>query len=132
MRTVARRVRYCLSEARPLVQLIFLLRFTAGVLLGGQGSVPLARALLGAAGWSAATVSVYLFNGIADRVEDVANGSSRPIARGDLPVSFALTVTVLAASLGFAAAWGHGTWPAAAMVAILVVGYTYSDPPFPL
>jgi 4-hydroxybenzoate polyprenyltransferase len=132
MRTVARRVRYCLSEARPLVQLIFLLRFTAGELLGGQGSEPVPRVLLGAAGWSAATVSVYLFNGIADRVEDVANGSSRPIARGDLPVSFALTVTVLAASLGLAAAWVQGAWPTAAMVAFLVVGYTYSGPPFPL
>jgi 4-hydroxybenzoate polyprenyltransferase len=132
MWTDVRRIGYCLVEARPVVQVIFLMRFTAGVLLCGQASVQLSRVLVGALGWAFATIAVYLFNGVADRVEDVANGSSRPIARGDLPVGFAVAVTVVSAGLGCVLAVSQGTLPTIAMLGYLVLGYAYSGPPFPL
>jgi 4-hydroxybenzoate polyprenyltransferase len=129
---MTRRVRYCWAEARPQVQLIFLLRFSAGALLAGDGRAPGRRAVLGALGWVAATLSVYLLNGVADRVEDVANASRRPIARGDLPAGFAIGAVVVSAAAAIGAAWSAGPGPGAAVLAFLVVGYAYSGPPFPL
>jgi 4-hydroxybenzoate polyprenyltransferase len=77
-------------EARPGVQMIFVLRFLAGVVLAGGGAALLSwRVALGLLGWSAVVVAIYVRNGVADVVEDRFNGSTRPIAAGRLPVDLA-------------------------------------------
>jgi 4-hydroxybenzoate polyprenyltransferase len=83
---LARSVRLAWQEARPVVQLVFMLRFLAGAALGAVyvGEVVAATAVVAALSWLATTWAVYLLNGVADVVEDRANGSTRPIARGEL------------------------------------------------
>lgn len=122
----------CLIEARPVVQVVFLMRFAAGAALGGTGRIQLGATLLGALGWFLATCAVYLYNGVADHLEDVANGSRRPIAGGTLPLHVARRVIVVLglAALVLAMAAGPGT--GAVMLAYLVFGYAYSGPPLPL
>lgn len=132
MRVTAERVRLCWVEARPIVQLIFLLRFSAGMVLSWGAGVAIWRVAVGLAGWCAATFAVYVYNGVADRVEDVANGSSRPIARGDLPARFATAAVLVGALLACAGGALLGRWLFAATVGYLLVGYAYSGPPFRL
>jgi 4-hydroxybenzoate polyprenyltransferase len=76
-------------EARPAVQIIFLLRFLAARSLSGHGGRHLldGRALLAAVVWEGVILSIYLYNGVADVVEDRLNESTRPIASGLLPPS---------------------------------------------
>lgn len=121
---------WSLVEARPVVQVVYLMRFTAGVALGGSGRIRLGAAILGAFGWVLATCCVYLYNGVADYAEDVANGSRRPIASGRLPARTARRV-VLALGIGalVEAAWA-GPESLTVMVVYLALGYAYSGPPF--
>lgn len=123
---------HCFREARPTVQVIFLLRYCVGVLLCAHGGFPAARVGLGALGWSCTTFAIYLFNGVADYPEDAANGSGRPIARGLLPVRFALGTAVTAALLGGAAGFALGPGCAALTLLYLLIGYAYSGRPYPL
>ncbi|MER6996560.1 UbiA family prenyltransferase [Streptomyces sp. NPDC000410] len=127
--------RLCWSEARPSVQLVFLLRFAVGA-VGAVGSVsavqlPQAagRTVLGMASWWCAVACAYLLNGVTDVREDRANGSRRPIARGDLPVRTAAVVTALLAGaalmLGALAGNGVLVW----VVGFLLLGWAYSAPP---
>ena len=133
MGSIFRRARLCLIEARPAVQVICLLRFLAGVLLGSRSGHPdPARVAIDAAGWFLATVAIYVYNGVADLEEDVANGSTRPIAAGALSVRFAATTAVLTGAAALACAGAQGTAQTAAMVVYLLVGYAYSGPPFRL
>jgi 4-hydroxybenzoate polyprenyltransferase len=123
----------CWSEARPVVQAIFLMRFLAGALLVDPGH--LARpgpVALGAAGWSCSTIAIYVFNGIADREEDVANGSTRPIASGRLSPGYAGRVVSVLAALGLACSWSVGSAEGLCATLYLLLGYAYSGPPFPL
>lgn len=130
MRIMVQRVWLCWVEARPTVQLIFLLRFLAGLVLSWGAGVALGRAAVGMAGWLCATFAIYVYNGVADRVEDVANGSRRPIARGDLPDRFATGAVLVGAMIGCLTAAWLGRWMFAAMIGYLLVGYAYSGPPF--
>jgi 4-hydroxybenzoate polyprenyltransferase len=126
-----RQARLCLEEARPTVQLIFLLRFLTGAVLGRPDhSVEPARLLTGMAGWACATVAIYLFNGVADQREDVENCSPRPIASGRLPAGSALTGVGMAASAGLVLAFALGTGFAVLTACYLSVGYAYSGRPF--
>ena len=59
----------CIGEARPTVQLIFLLRFVAGWSFSGAAIGP--RFLTGALVWELAVLSVYLFNGVMDVVDEL-------------------------------------------------------------
>lgn len=127
---LARYLGLCFIEARPQVQIIFLMRFAAGALLCAPGAA-VARTAVAALAWGCATVAIYVFNGVADRVEDMANGSSRPIARGDLPAWAALGVSAALAAAACAGACWEGGWAVAVMVVYLMVGYCYSGPPFP-
>jgi 4-hydroxybenzoate polyprenyltransferase len=123
----------CLSEARPVVQAIFLMRFLAGALLVAPGHVPHpGRIALGAAGWSCSTIAVYVYNGIADRAEDIANGSVRPIASGRLSVRYAGGTAGTLAAIGLLCAWSLGRAEGLCAVLFLLIGYGYSGPPFPL
>ncbi|MEV6833744.1 UbiA family prenyltransferase [Streptomyces sp. NPDC051133] len=128
-RTVAETARLCWSEARPSVQLVFLLRFAVGTLSAPEPPHSPGRTLLGMASWWCAVVCAYLLNGVTDVHEDRANGSLRPIARGDLPVRTAAGVTVLlaGAALTLAAQANDGVlgW----VVCFLLLGWAYSAPP---
>ena len=115
-----------------MVQVVFMMRFAAGAALGGTGRIQLGATLLGAPGWFLATCAVYLYNGVADHPEDVANGSRRPIAAGTLPLHVARRVILV---LGFAAlllATAAGPGTGVVMFIYLMFGYAYSGPPFPL
>ncbi|WP_244210821.1 UbiA family prenyltransferase [Amycolatopsis kentuckyensis] len=117
------------------MQFVFQLRFASGFVLAAvaRGEFTLNSAVFaGAAGWLAATWAIYLMNGIADVVEDRVNGSTRPIARGSLPVTSA-TVTCFVLSVG---ALGCCVLVSFRMVVLVVlmlaVGWAYSLGPYPL
>src|SRR2546423_11576812 len=87
---VPRSVVLGLAEARPVVQVIFMLRFTAGAVLADpERTTVRPQFWAGAAAWYCATVAIYLYNGVTDVVEDRANHSRRPIAGGRLSVAAA-------------------------------------------
>jgi 4-hydroxybenzoate polyprenyltransferase len=128
---LARAFGNCVLEARPVVQIIFLMRFFAGVLLAhGQLRTPVTSLVLGACAWWCTTVFAYLLNGVMDVVEDRVNGSRRPVAVGALPrevaacIGFGVLATVLAAYVS-----PHLT---ILVIASMTLGYLYSAPPFAL
>lgn len=131
----AERTRYvwlCLSEARPPVQIIFLLRFMAGALLGAPEPAGLGRVLVGGCVWECAVIFVYLFNGAMDVVEDRVNGSRRPIARGALPRYVALRFAYSAGAVALLGGAVMGPGFLAGVAAFVLLGYLYSAPPFAL
>ncbi|MFD7239546.1 UbiA family prenyltransferase [Streptomyces syringium] len=110
---------------------MFVLRFVTGALLTASAAHHRPNAphlLLGALAWWAATVSVYVFNGVSDLCEDRANKSRRPLASGRLTESAArraVAVTALAGLLfGCAAGWEV----AESTAVFLALGYAYSAP----
>ncbi|MYR39288.1 hypothetical protein GTX14_28195 [Streptomyces sp. SID4944] len=134
LRPVARTVRDCLREARPLVQVMFVLRFVTGALLTASAAhhrVDLLHLLLGAVAWWAATVSVYIFNGVSDLREDRANRSERPLASGQLGESAARRAVALTALAGLVFGCAAGWEVAESAAVFLVLGYVYSAPPSP-
>jgi 4-hydroxybenzoate polyprenyltransferase len=123
-----RTTRLCWTEARPAVQIAFLLRFVTGAAFTMREDLDLPRLLAGASAWSCASVSAYLFNGVMDVDEDRRNGSGRPIARGDLAFRSAVGVTLAAVLLALALSApvvGLIGW----VVAFLALGWAYSAPP---
>lgn len=122
----------CILEARPVVLVIFLVRFTSGSFLawGRGGPAHIGTFLLGLLMCACATIFVYLFNGVADVTEDRVNGSQRPIARGDLDPAVASRVAcgsaVVATVLGFVLSQVTGFL----VIALLICGYLYSGRPF--
>jgi 4-hydroxybenzoate polyprenyltransferase len=127
-------LRLAWREARPIVQLIFMLRFLAGAALGGTSGVDLGRphVIAGAAGWLAATWAIYLLNGVADVVEDRENGSTRPIARGALPEHSAIRLVWLLAVLALVCAAAVSMTMVVLVGLMLSVGWAYSIGPCPL
>lgn len=111
------------------MQIVFLLRFAVGAVSTAQLQQAPWRTLLGMAAWWCAVSCAYLLNGVTDVREDRANGSRRPIARGDLPVRTAGAVTALLAgaalTLGVLAGNGVLGWVAG----FLLLGCAYSAPP---
>jgi 4-hydroxybenzoate polyprenyltransferase len=124
----------CWTEARPIVQLIFLLRFLAGAVLGGEGfrAILKVSVLLAALTWLFTTWTIYLLNGVADIVEDRENQSRRPIARGDLPQRTARTVVGLLAALSLVAGTIQSTTMLILVALMLGLGWLYSMGPRPL
>ncbi|GAA1799449.1 UbiA family prenyltransferase [Luedemannella flava] len=135
----------CLSlswrEARPVVQLMFQLRFlTAAALAAGGLAVAtdadvtagaLARVPLAALAWLCVTWNIYLLNGINDLPEDRRNGSARPLAAGRLPLTAARRIAGGLAVAGVALAAAH-SWPMVVVVAAMLgVGWLYSSGPRP-
>ncbi len=128
-----RLLRLCLVEARPAVQVIFLLRFLVGAALGGPAALAghAAQVAAGAASWFCLTLAIYLLNGACDVLEDQYNGSRRPIASGALPVYLAIPIAVAAGGLGLALAMlVPGMLPLAG--GLLLLGLAYSAGPVPL
>ncbi|MEU1087364.1 UbiA family prenyltransferase [Streptomyces sp. NPDC005576] len=129
--STARTVRLCLREARPLVQVMFVLRFVTGALLTASAAHHRPDAphlLIGAAAWWAATVSVYVFNGVSDLREDRANRSQRPLASGRLTEVAARRAVVVTALAGLLLSCAAGWRVAEATAVFLALGYAYSAP----
>lgn len=121
------------SEARPIVQLMFLLRFASGAAFALRQADPAAigRVAACAAVWELAVASSYLFNGVADVAEDRINRSSRPIARGDLSPATALRIAAAGATTAISGGFLLGVPFGILVVAMLALGYLYSGPPWP-
>ncbi|MEU3402383.1 UbiA family prenyltransferase [Streptomyces sp. NPDC006670] len=127
--SLADTVRLCWEEARPVVQVAFLLRFAVGAVSAGQLPQSLGRALLGMASLWCAVVCAYLLNGVTDVHEDRVNGSRRPIARGDLAEATAARGTVLLACASLLLGGLAGPAVVAWTAAFLVLGWAYSADP---
>ncbi|OZC43779.1 hypothetical protein CH289_26635 [Rhodococcus sp. RS1C4] len=127
----ARNAWLCFVEARPQVQGVYLLRFAVGIagVSATAGPVGVGQLAAGALTWWAVVISTYLFNGVTDVLEDVANASQRPIARGELAVRTARWVSVATAitALLMAAVAGREMW--CWTFAFLTLGWVYSAPP---
>jgi 4-hydroxybenzoate polyprenyltransferase len=120
----------CFREARPIVQIMFLLRFLAAPALAWKGTADLQRILLGTVSWMAATLFAYLYNGVMDIAEDRVNGSRRPIATGDLDPDTATIVAYAAAAVATVCGFAAGATTGMLVVAFLICGYAYSGRPF--
>jgi len=122
-----------LREARPQVQVIFLLRFaTAAALALLSGVRPGPAVLAGAVAWFLLTWAVYLLNGVADVVEDRANGSRRPIARGDLSPAAATRIVGSLAVAGLVVAATVSPLLVLLGAGQFLLGWAYSMGPAPL
>ncbi len=115
----------CLLEARPIVQLMFALRFLAGGALCSHGNVGVGFCG-GLAAWLSAAVCAYLWNGCSDLDGDRINGSTRPLAAGRLSVRTALSVAGALAVTSVALTWWFVPACTAHTVALLILGYAYS------
>ncbi|TDC76451.1 homogenitisate phytyltransferase [Micromonospora sp. KC606] len=120
-------------EARPVVQVIFQLRFLAGAAVAApQGIVTRpATLLLGALAWLCATWCVYLLNGLSDQVEDRRNGSTRPLATGALPAGVARRIVIGLAAVALALAGVVSPRMAGLVALMLALGWLYSAGPHP-
>lgn len=126
-------LRLAWQEARPVVQLIFMLRFTCGVVLSADGvaSVLEPTVAMAMAAWLAATWAVYLLNGVADVVEDRENASTRPIASGRLPSDVAARLVGALAVVAAVLAAAVSVRLLVLVVLMLAVGWGYSIGPCP-
>jgi 4-hydroxybenzoate polyprenyltransferase len=131
-RSMSRLGRMVLAEARPPVQIIFLLRLVAfATAVDGIGRLA-GAGMLGLAGWSMIWMAVYVFNGISDVDADRRNGSDRPIASGRLPVGTATQAVVLLALAGLGlCALCSGRLVALGLTGLLI-GWRYSAGRVPL
>jgi 4-hydroxybenzoate polyprenyltransferase len=129
---IGRRLLLALREARPAVQLIFLLRLvSAAVLSGVLTRSHLLGVAAGALIWECAVVFVYLYNGVADVTEDSVNRTGRPVASGELPRASAAAMALGAGAV--AVLGGVVDRPLLLpVIGLLILGYLYSGPPFRL
>jgi 4-hydroxybenzoate polyprenyltransferase len=121
-------------EARPVVQLIFQLRFATGVVFGTGSAVQdniRPEVAVAALGWLAATWAIYLINGVADIAEDRENHSERPIARGRLPLPVAIVLCWVLAAFAVMCCLLVSVHMAVLAVLMLAVGWAYSMGPCP-
>lgn len=117
-----------IREARPLVQAIVILRFLAALVLlhAHGGVVHIRQAACALAGLSLVSVAVYLLNGVADLAGDIANGSTRPLARGALTLPFVRCTVAVTALVGQLFAFVAGPATEACVAVMLLVGIRYS------
>lgn len=124
--------RLTLIEARPVVLVVFTLRFCVGGLLASVAQ-PLNTwlAVAGHLSWVAAVWAVYLLNGATDRDEDRANCSTRPIASWLLSSKLALQLCAALASIALLLAAVVSLLFLALTSLLLVLGLVYSAGPRP-
>ncbi len=113
-------------ESRPPVQVIFLLRLLAGSEEARQQSI---ASLAVISGWVCVTIAIYVYNGVTDVVGDMANGSTRPIASGRLPITTALSWSVALSLCGVLLCSVDGDRSSALVVLMLALGWAYSSGP---
>lgn len=135
LRYVTKVIYMCFLEARPVVQVIFLLRFLTGACFA-ELSVDEANRQsslwIGALGWSCATCACYIFNGITDVSEDRINGSPRPIASGRLRLTQASIAVAVLGSLAITACAVVEGYMILGVAAMLLMGWMYSSGPLRL
>ncbi|MFC9329476.1 UbiA prenyltransferase family protein [Kitasatospora sp. NPDC057015] len=122
--------RYCLAESRPVVQVVFLMRFLVGAVCVTSGTDNWSGpgVVLGGVAMTCAVTAAYLLNGVMDIAEDRVNGSRRPIARGALPVRVAVGVVGLLSGVALLlSAFVPGEFWLVALT--LFLGYAYSVRP---
>lgn len=119
-------LRLAVQEARPSVQVAFLLRFSSAAALTGVHDA--GRFALGALGWELAILVIYLYNGVADVTEDRLNGTGRPIAAGLLPVRTARRVSLAVAGGTVLGAELFDRPMALPLLGMLLLGALYSLP----
>jgi 4-hydroxybenzoate polyprenyltransferase len=123
-------LRLCLTEARPVVAVMFALRYlTAAAVAGGFERATLPRVLAGSAIWVLAVLSTYVINGTTDVAEDRANHSRRPIASGRLSPATARRAAGVSAVAAVAGGLVLGGGFCCLVLAFLGAGYLYSAPP---
>lgn len=124
-------VRLSIVESRPVVQIIYSMRFIAGFVVADPDAAALRswRLPVGLLTWLCASSFAYLFDGIHDLVEDRHNGSRRPIASGRLSRRAALAVTITWVVLTLAGALAVGGAFRYLAPALLLLGWAYSAPP---
>lgn len=135
LRRAAEVVYLCFLEARPVVQVIFLLRFLTGACFAELPADETNRQpslWIGAVGWGCATCACYIFNGITDVAGDRINDSPRPIASGRLEVTQASLVAATLAALAIAAGALMGGYMMLGVAAMLLMGWMYSSRPLRL
>jgi 4-hydroxybenzoate polyprenyltransferase len=119
-------------EARPIVQVLYLLRFVVGGAVGiaAAGVSPsVSGIVLGAVAAVGASLYVYLLNGMTDLAGDRANGSRRPLATGALSVPTARVWLVALLVVGLAAGFAVSV-PVGVINAVnIVLGTLYSVGP---
>ncbi|HST46445.1 UbiA family prenyltransferase [Jatrophihabitans sp.] len=116
----------CVIEARPVVQLMVLLRFATAALLSAGPVWPGRQLLSGCAAMVTISTCVYLVNGITDLAGDVANGSTRPLARGRLGLDDARTAAWVLGVGGLLLALETGLALTGCALAMAVAGLGYS------
>ncbi len=128
-------LRLAWSEARPAVQIIFQLRVIAIVAvasLDARTAPQWGAVALCCAGWLCITWSIYLLNGLADRVEDRVNGSSRPLAQGTLDAGVARQLVPALACAGVILCSLAGRSVLVSALVMIALGFLYSAGPAPL
>ncbi|WP_306317869.1 MULTISPECIES: UbiA family prenyltransferase [unclassified Streptomyces] len=96
----------------------------------GTTDKPVIQAGLGAFSWFCAILYTYLRNGLEDLHEDRVNGSTRPLASGQLSRRAALTMAYGALAAALVAAAAAGPAPLILCAVLLFLGHAYSAPPF--
>jgi 4-hydroxybenzoate polyprenyltransferase len=123
-------LRLCLIEARPVVAVMFALRYLAAAALAGAGQrTTVVHVLAGAVVWELAVLSTYIVNGTMDVAEDRINRSNRPIASGRLALVSARRAAVASAVGAVVGGLALGPAFCCLVLAFLGVGYLYSAPP---
>jgi len=126
-------VRAAFREARPVVQLVFAMRFAVGGTLSLSSTTfsPL-HAVAGQTSWLAAVWFVYLVNGVSDVAGDRLNSSSRPIARGVLGLERANVISVVLCAFSILVGGVVGLEFSLLCASMLVLGVIYSHGPYAL
>lgn len=119
-------IRMVIRESRPGVQLVFLLRASAG---SGLVRHPTVSEAVGVIGWVLLTMAIYVFNGVTDLTADSTNQSSRPIASGELSVTAAVRACVALASAGLLACLVVSWTELGIGIGMLLLGWAYSAGP---
>ena len=117
---------YLAIEARLPILLIFTVRMVAANGIAIRFSEDRLKATIA---WVMLTVAVYVFNGISDVAGDRVNGSTRPLATGNLSVTTASVSCVLLAAGAFVLAWSCGVVEGLLAAAALALGWAYSAGP---
>lgn len=126
-------LRMCALESRPWVQLMFTMRFAAGLMISsGDSAASLEQFSVhhfaAATSWVLSSISVYLLNGTFDRENDESNGLDRPIANGSLSTFHAACGALLCGGVGIALAASQGVIFLALTLVFLLLGFLYSAP----
>jgi 4-hydroxybenzoate polyprenyltransferase len=130
--TLVRTTALGFREARPQVQVVFLLRLVVGNCLGANGhEVDVGTLVQLDLSWFLASWFVYLVNGLSDIEGDRRNGSRRPLVQGLLSTRVAVCMSVGLAAGSMLIVSMSGLVNLLMVVAFLALGFVYSFGPRP-